>query len=68
MGLRTATIDFQEAIRNGFHDVADVLEGHGAVVSPATLRKFLREAVEAGDVEVGASLVRQACAMGFIVQ
>ncbi len=42
----------QDAIRNGFHDVADVLEAHGAVVTSTVMRKFLRDAVEAGNLEV----------------
>ncbi len=42
----------QDAIRNGFHDVADELEAHGARVSPDVLAKFVREAVEAGNVQV----------------
>ena len=45
-------VPIQDAIRNGFHDVADELEAHGAVISPDLLRKFVKEAVDAGDTQV----------------
>ncbi len=42
----------QDAIRNGFHDVADELEAHGATVPVDHMMKFMRDALYARNVEV----------------